>query len=662
MITYDSIASMKLNRYIFDYNTKLNNINTQLKTGSSINYASDGPSEFNFSVNIKGYSQLYNTANQNATSGISMIDIGTSAIGTMKEKLAEIKTIAEKSSKNGITDEERASLQTEVNKLVKEIYDIKQNTGFNGLQIFELKTAAPVTPETPETPEVVEEASKFITEVVQKTDAELEDEGYIVVKTAQELIDAFNDDSSAAIALGADLDFTGIDFTPLGDEDNAFYGILEGNGYSIKNLTINSASENTGLFGYAESATISNIGLENVNVTGTKYVGALVGNAYGTTITNSFVSGGEVKGNYGIGGLVGYADTSEIEKSYAELDLVKANTGTVGGFIGISLKSDISQSFADTTIEGDSYLGGFSGVNTSSTITNSYANGELNGRDAIGGFSGANASTTISNSYASMEITGSTNIGGFIGELNGNAASNTVQNSFFDKEKAGVTNSVGSYNSSSSSQVATLQGLTTSAMQTSSTFTNAGWDSNVWVLEDGEYPQLKEKTESPFPEKEDEPEYLGRLQAVDGPIRVQTGKDNTTNSYVTVDTTFEFDDNFNFHVENKDFAKKTLENLEKVNEQLDQKVKDLNLSKTILESEAQTTSRKVITANNTLDALTGINENELQAEKTKLLADLMNAEALRDSSVALNAQVCKTLVFGAIYRNTDSSWLNQTLT
>ena len=50
MITYDSIAAMKLNRYIFGINSQLKDVDTQLKTGSSINKASDDPAVFNFTA------------------------------------------------------------------------------------------------------------------------------------------------------------------------------------------------------------------------------------------------------------------------------------------------------------------------------------------------------------------------------------------------------------------------------------------------------------------------------------------------------------------------------------------------------------------------------------------------------------------------------------
>lgn len=649
MITYDSIAAMKLNRYVFDLNTKLNNINKQLKTGSTVNQGSDGPALFDFTAHVKGYSKLYNTANQNATDGISMIDVGKNAIKTIQNKLTEIEDILTEAKKTSVSGEKREEMQAKIDKLVKEIYEIKQNTGFNGFQIFgapDTTGAGAVTPGTPEG-ETGNEL-QHITPVIPKTDAELEDEGYIVIKSAEEFYQAISDDPWANIALGADIDFSDFDYTPYGLA-TPFSAVFEGNGYRIKNLTIDKAGEYAGLFGFLEDATIQNIVLENVNIKGTKYVGALAGKVYNSTISNSYVVGGTIEGKTIVGGLIGEADSSEIETSYVELDSVKSVSGDTGGFAGSLLKTNVAQSYAKTNIETSLRGGVFSGINDYSTIINSFATGTISGDDSIGGFSGANYATTIQNSYASAEVDATLNYGGFIGILSGNTASNIVENSFFDYEVAGTSEAVGSYYSSSTAQVTTLNAVSTSQMLTSSTFADAGWDTNIWHLKSGKTPHLRDLPDIPFPEKEDEPEYLGRLQAVEGPLRIQTGKDNTTSSYVTVDTRLKFNDSFNFHADSVEFAEQSLLNIKTVKQQLTDKTNEFNLSRKILESQATATSIKTKNGNDIFNALAGVDTDALQAEKSKLLSDLANAKALRDSSRALNAEVCKTLVLGAIY-------------
>jgi len=335
------------------------------------------------------------------------------------------------------------------------------------------------------------DATRYIVPIRQKTDAELEEEGYTVVHTAQEFIDAINDDPYIAIALGADINFEGMNYTPLGTETDPFGGDFNGNGCKIKNLTIDSSEEYVGLFGSAEGAYIDNVILENVNIKGGRYVGALVGKAFSTTITNCGIIGGTVEGNVAVGGLIGYVDSSEITTSYVELDLVKANVSDAGGLLGEVVKTNISQSYAKANVETNARCGIFSSTSNYSTITDSFAMGEVSGRSAIGGFSGRNVNTPISNSYVSAKVTGTTNVGAFIGEFVGNYASNKVKDSFFDADVAGMTDAVGAYYTADATQVAMLKGISTSQMTTPTTFTDAGWNTEVWYLYEGMMPQLR---------------------------------------------------------------------------------------------------------------------------------------------------------------------------
>ena len=64
-------------------------------------------------------------------------------------------------------------------------------------------------------------------------------------------------------------------FVPIGDNSTNFTGALDGNNHTIDSLFINRPAEDyVGLFGYTDGSTIQNVGLTNVNVTGTgDYVG-----------------------------------------------------------------------------------------------------------------------------------------------------------------------------------------------------------------------------------------------------------------------------------------------------------------------------------------------------------------------------------------------------
>ena len=77
----------------------------------------------------------------------------------------------------------------------------------------------------------------------------------------------------------SDLDMTGVDFTPIGNESIPFNGSFDGNGYEIKNLTINSLhGDNVGLFGYCdEKANIQSVQLTDCNITGADSVAGICG-------------------------------------------------------------------------------------------------------------------------------------------------------------------------------------------------------------------------------------------------------------------------------------------------------------------------------------------------------------------------------------------------
>ena len=183
-----------------------------------------------------------------------------------------------------------------------------------------------------------------------------------------------------------------------------------------------------GLLGWTMGAIIEDVGLANVNITGSSDVGGLVGYTYGGTVDNNYVSGGSVSGSSSVGGLVGKSSSSSsIENSYViGIGSVSGSGKNVGGFIGSSAGSSmISNSYA--TITGNvssgsgSNVGGFVGADTSivsDSISNSYATvtGNVSGSSSIGGFVGFDWGG-ISNSYAVVtgNVSGSSSVGGFVG-------------------------------------------------------------------------------------------------------------------------------------------------------------------------------------------------------------------------------------------------------
>lgn len=232
-----------------------------------------------------------------------------------------------------------------------------------------------------------------------------------------------NIDASATLELN-----DGEGFSPIGTNRNRFMGSYNGQDYTISNIYINRPSTDyVGLFGYTQSASISNLGIADAEITGDQRVGGLVGFAYSSsTISNSYVTG-VVSGNYYVGGLVGFA-FGTISNSYAKV-AVSGTGHYVGGLVG--------------------YI--FSPNNTSSSIIlNCYTYGSVSGSSYVGGLIGGHSS------YESI-----------------------VLNSFWDIETSGQTTSDGG------------TGLTSQELQNIYTYIDAGWDflpeeangeENIWYI------------------------------------------------------------------------------------------------------------------------------------------------------------------------------------
>ncbi len=220
------------------------------------------------------------------------------------------------------------------------------------------------------------------------------------------LVNKGNDFSGKYIRLEDDIDLSGKQWMPIGNSNNNFRGIFDGNNHIIKNLTIGSEIEKSdidcaGLFGSVDNSELLNIGLIDLEI---------------------FINAGNV------GGLVG-DNSGDIKNSYA----INTITGTTtGGLVGNN-SGNILNSYAITNISGI-ITGGLVG-NNSGNILNSYAITNISGTTA-GGFVGNN-SGNIKNSYATTNTTNN-NASGFISNNSGN-----IKNSYWDTDKISTGISTG---------------------------------------------------------------------------------------------------------------------------------------------------------------------------------------------------------------------------
>lgn len=282
----------------------------------------------------------------------------------------------------------------------------------------------------------------------------------LVITTAQELMDfadAVNNGDYIGIAdvtveLGGDIDMSGCDWTPIGvDENRYFSGTFEGNGHTIRNLTITkNATGYFGLFGYT-TATI-----QNVNLTGSltntytdsmyvpSIVGAIAGYLLGGTIRNcttdfTITSENNMMRSY-TGGIVGAAEDSTVVNCVSGTRLIGQFGEYVGGVVGgIVNGAQIHNCIYDGTIT----LTGTSNLECGGIVGDIYAKSEIPevsycinqgnidasvSTSSIGGIAGGTYNGGFVHHCTNKgTITGQVNsIGGIIGAANGGTVENCL--------------------------------------------------------------------------------------------------------------------------------------------------------------------------------------------------------------------------------------------
>jgi len=130
-------------------------------------------------------------------------------------------------------------------------------------------------------------------------------------------VNSGNDYAGKTINLTADIDLANAAWTSIGNWDNAFAGVFNGNNYTISNLNVVNTDEEAGsgvaLFGVAVNAEFKDINIKNVNANGYDMTAALVGSPYtGCSISNCHVSGEiNIKSEYAYaGGIFAYGYVS----------------------------------------------------------------------------------------------------------------------------------------------------------------------------------------------------------------------------------------------------------------------------------------------------------------------------------------------------------------
>ncbi len=352
--------------------TSTNGLNIAIErmtTGFKINHAKDNAANYSINTNLSSQLSSYEVAQDNVSMGLDMVMTAKDSLELISSHLSRMRDLAELAANGTSGEGSLQAIQSEINVRSDEINRLVTNTEFNNLNLFEGEP---------------EEMGDFIARVDRLTEDEAIAQGYTIITTADEL-QAMQDNLSGKYILMNNIDLEGYDWTPVGTTANPFLGEFNGNGYVISNLKIIKPDENDlGVFGYTGTSSISNLGLENIEINGKDHCGSLVGQG-GGTVKNCYSTNAVISGRYMIGGLIGWDFTKSISFCYSNSDV--SGNGYVGALLGESYNS-VDNCFAVGSVTSPWLAGGLIG-RCYSKISNSYAAAKVSCNNDGGGLVGS---------------------------------------------------------------------------------------------------------------------------------------------------------------------------------------------------------------------------------------------------------------------------------
>lgn len=359
-------------------------------------------------------------------------------------------------------------------------------------------------------------------------------DSYTEITNIEEL-NAVRDNLNGKYILMNDVDLSSVtDWVPIGNKDVPFTGVFNGNGYSVKNLSVTEAdNKSIGLFGEIKNATVANVYIDNINVKinypyqVTYCVGAVAGVVNSSNVLNCSASGCvdvTAGGTLCIGGIAGYVsegnstimnclNTANIQAAGALSDdgfglgsVIYAHVGGIAGIVynGNTISRCMNKGNIGVTPLNSVYAGGICGSALyNAPVTDCANSGDIsvNGIATAGGICGQ--SHTIANCYntgaISVDNENKSKLGGIAGTtqfnmskaivspLPENTVNATVSNCYYiDECETAISNG-------SEGDISSVKALSADEFTNQESF--AGFDFiKVWVTPPNEAPILMRKT------------------------------------------------------------------------------------------------------------------------------------------------------------------------
>lgn len=298
---------------------------------------------------------------------------------------------------------------------------------------------------------------------------------------------------------------SGKGWIPIGNDANSFKGYFDGAGHVISGLYINDSSlDYAGLFGHVSceiliGSYIINLGVENANIIANDYVGGIIGGTVSTGnkfVTNCYFKG-TISGNSFVGGIVGFGSNAYVHNCYSEGSVSgHAYVGGICGFVAGSFDFVALNCYSVSNVSGNYYIGGICGaMHGYPGMSNCYSTGLVNGESSVGGIIGIVVEGSVFDCVAlNPNVSGSTNIGRVIGK-NDDASSlnNYAREDMLNHSNVADWHNKG-HDDLDGEDINPLDAYAAALWTTDSNWSSDAWDDDIWVIEEGELPYLRNYT------------------------------------------------------------------------------------------------------------------------------------------------------------------------
>lgn len=131
-----NVSAMLSNNALSNNDNMLAKSLERLSSGLKINHAKDNPAGLAMAKRMNAQIEGVSVAGQNASDGVSVIEIAEGAMSEISEMLQRINELSVKASNGVMSDSDRAAVQSEVAELKDEITRVSNTTEFNGQKLL----------------------------------------------------------------------------------------------------------------------------------------------------------------------------------------------------------------------------------------------------------------------------------------------------------------------------------------------------------------------------------------------------------------------------------------------------------------------------------------------------------------------------------------------